>query len=177
MRRSLLGATLFSVVAGCSFDPERAHLIDSLGDEKPGVPPGPLHRSGQPCVACHDGGGPGSSVFSFGGTVYQSLAGPAPLSDALVRFIDATGRKYETGTNCGGNFFVMKDDYNPSFPVWVKLVFGMVDGKPANFNMGSPIYREGSCTKCHADAPGRESVGHVYISENPIVLPSRPCTQ
>jgi hypothetical protein len=161
-------------------DPVRTNAIDALGDEKPGVPAGPRHRPGQPCVLCHDGSGPGNTVFSFAGTVYQTPSLKVPLGDALVKFIDAAGKKYQTGANCAGNFFVMKAEYEPTYPVWVKLVFGFQvtptnPHEPIEHAMGSPIYREGSCASCHADKPGAESVGRVYFLPDGAPLPTEPC--
>ena len=180
--RTFLLAALPILLAACG-DPVRQKAIDSLGGEQRGVPAGPLHRGGQPCVLCHDGSGPGSSVFSLAGTVYQTpgamLPKPVPLANALVKFIDSAGRKHQAGTNCAGNFFVMQADYDPSFPVWVKLEFGFqVQGNmhvPIEQAMGSPIYREGSCAKCHGDKADAESAGRVYFAPDGVPFPPAAC--
>ena len=161
----LVGA---SWALGACSDPVRDSEISALGGEQPGIPKGPLHRAGQPCVLCHDGSGPGQSVFSLAGTVYQAPGSPLPLDGALVRFIDSNGTKHETATNCVGNFFVMQSDYDPVFPVWVKLQYGRVGPTPVTVQMSSPIYREGSCAHCHADKPATESAGHVYFAPAPF---------
>jgi len=160
----LLSSALLA--AACGVDPVRDDAIDALGGEAPGVEPGPLHRPGQPCVLCHDGGGPGETEFSLAGTVYQIQGRSTPLPDAIVRFIDSRGRQYRTATNCAGNFFVMKEDYDPEFPVWVKLDFAGVEQV-----MGSPIFREGSCAACHTAKPGKESAGPVYVAPTDVPFP------
>jgi hypothetical protein len=179
MRSILLVCSVWSVcivLAACD-DPIRQQSIDSLGGEQPGVPKGPLHRPGQPCNVCHDGNGPGSSVFSFAGTVYQTPGTKVPLANALVRLVDSAGKKYDTATNCAGNFFVMEADYAASFPVWTKVVFGVQPGgAPLERVMGSPIYREGSCAKCHGDKEGPESAGKVsFAPDGALSLPTEPC--
>jgi hypothetical protein len=74
-------------------DPVRDEAIEILGPESPSVEAGPRHRPGQPCVGpCHDGGGPGDSVFSLGGTVYRTSDRLDPLPDALLHFIDSAGQ-------------------------------------------------------------------------------------
>lgn len=168
--RGLLFAGAFLAVA-CG-DPVRDDAISALGREAPGVKPGPLHRPGQPCVLCHDGSGPGDSVFSLGGTVYQNPADRTPLANALVKVIDSKGNTYQTATNCAGNFFVLESDFQPAYPMWVKLVFGQAGPGPLEIKMGSAIFREPSCGKCHTDPVGRESVGHVYFA--PVGVPFPP---
>ena len=169
MRQSalLLPALLAALLpAACGVDPVREEAIDALGGEVAGVEPGPLHRPGQPCVLCHDGDGPGGAVFSLAGTIHQIQNRPAPLPDAIVRFVDSRGRQHRTATNCAGNFFVMREDYDPEFPVWVKLEFGGVEQA-----MGSPIFREGSCAACHTPKPGKESAGPVYFAPTDVPFP------
>lgn len=156
----------------CSSDPVKSHLIESLGGEAPGVPEGPLHRAGQPCVACHQESGPADTVFSLAGTVYQDPTSTKPLPDARIHFIDASGKTYDTGANCAGNFFVMAADYSPSWPVWTSVIFGVADGQPVEVPMESPIYREGSCAMCHQDGDPIEHVVHVYFA--PAQLPVPP---
>ena len=158
------------MVAGCA-DPVHDERVHALGGEQPGIPPGPLHRPGQPCNDCHDGRGPGNVVFSFAGTVYRTADATTPLVGARVRFQDSSAQKYETATNCSGNFFVLVEDFRPEWPVWVKVEYGGLEQM-----MGSPTYREGSCARCHRDPPGPSSVGHVYFgpSEFPFPPPSCP---
>lgn len=166
MRRGFLALGAVGLLASCSADPFMDDAISHLGGERPGVEPGPLHRPGQPCLVCHGGDGPGDTEFSLAGTVYQNEGSRVPLADAYVRFIDSAGRKYRTATNCAGNFFVMRGEYEPEFPVWVKMEFG-----GATQAMGSPIYREGSCAACHDGAPDRNSPGPVYFAPEGIPFP------
>jgi hypothetical protein len=167
------------VLVACSSDPLHTHTVDGLGGETPGVPEGALHRPGQPCLACHGTAGPADSEFIFGGTVYQDqmTKKPLPLPDARVHLVDANGKAYDTGTNCAGNFFVLSSDFHPVYPVWVKVFFGVAAGQPVFANMHSPIYRDGSCADCHGDPAGTESVGHVYLSPVPILIPTSPSCQ
>jgi hypothetical protein len=162
-----------AALSACS-DPVHTHQVDALGGEQPGVPEGPLHRPGQPCNVCHGEYGPADSEFAFAGTVYVDSVGKVPLPDARVTLIDAKGKTYETGANCVGNFFIMKTDYQPTWPVWTTIFYGMMGGQPIPKEMSSPIQREGSCATCHADPPSVEAVGHVYLSEDQIVLPPSP---
>lgn len=167
----LAGALATLTAAGCS-DPVVDDAIDALGPEAPGVPQGPLHRAGQPCVLCHSSGGPGELEMSFGGTVYQYPGDPRPLAGAFVDFIDSKGATYTTGTNCAGNFFVQPADYSPHFPVWITLRYG---GIPVE--MSSPIFREGSCAACHVEPKGVDSAGQVYFApDTSFPFPPDGCT-
>jgi len=169
-KRALLAIALFSSFSACS-DPVHDDAVDDLGPEADGVSPGPLHRAGQPCVRpCHAGSGPGDSVFSLGGTVYKSQGTLEPLPDAIMRFIDSDGRRYQTGTNCAGNFFVDARDYEPHWPLWVGIEFGGVVSP-----MTSPIFREGSCANCHFDPADQTSAGHVYFAPQPLDFPAGGC--
>jgi hypothetical protein len=183
MRTPLLAvvAVVAWPLAACG-DPVRQSALDALGGETNGVPKGPLHRGGQPCLLCHGGEGPGNTVFSLAGTVYQTPSTKIPLANALVKVIDATGKEHEAGTNCAGNFFIMRADYEPSYPVWTKLEYGFTvlpsgAHQPISQPMGSPIYREGSCGKCHEDATGAESPGRVYFAPNGFPFPAEACPQ
>jgi hypothetical protein len=175
-RLLLAGAALASLVGSACSDPVRSGKIDALGGETPGIPAGPLHRGGQPCLVCHDGNGPGGGNFSFAGTVYEDQKHARPISDVIVRLIDVKNHQYEAATNCAGNFFVMKADYNPEFPVWVRLQFGESGGMPLPaVPMGTPIYREGSCATCHVDLAGTDSAGRVFLAPVPINAPNAGC--
>ena len=173
-RRAHIALAALVLLPACSSDPVRSRLIDSLGGEESGVAKGPLHRPGQPCIACHGSNGPADTEFSLAGTVYQDETSKKALPDARVHLIDANGKLYDTATNCAGNFFVMNADYHPAYPVWVKVFFGTSDGQPVSQEMGSPIYREGSCATCHGDPAGTEAVGHVYLSPAPLAIPASP---
>jgi hypothetical protein len=119
---------------------------------------------------CHDGNGPGTMVFSFAGTVYKYEETNEPLANAIVRLADAKNHQHVTGTNCAGNFFVQKTDFDPIYPVWVRLDFGEFPTE-----MTSPIYREGSCAACHSDPPTPISAGHVFLVNQGVDLPGGSC--
>jgi hypothetical protein len=167
-RLLLISAAL--ALTGCN-DPVHSQMEDALGGEVPGVPRGPLHRPGQPCLVCHGGEGPGNPTFSLAGTVVQNQGSIFPLANALVKFIDSAGKKYETATNCAGNFFVMPEDYTPVYPAWVKIAFGTAGAGPVEQIMGSPIYREGSCAGCHAPSAGPDAAGPVYFAPAGVPFP------
>ena len=155
---------------GCS-DPVHDDGVEALGPEAPGVPEGPLHRPGQPCVApCHDGAGPADNVFSVGGTVYQTNDGLEPLPDALLHFIDSTRREFWVASNCAGNFFIDERDFAPNYPLWVTIEFGGLE-----VPMTTPIFREGGCAVCHFDPAGTNTAGHVYLIPGPFDFPENGC--
>lgn len=169
-RACFLGALVPSWLFACS-DPVVDDARDALGPEQPGVPTGPLHRPGQPCVLCHSKSGPGELVMRFGGTVYKYPAVAEPLAGAIVEFTDSDARTYTAATNCAGNFFVQPRDFDPSYPVWVKLLFGGIE-----VEMSSPIFREGSCAGCHAPETSPSSPGQVYFAPDPtIAFPPDGC--
>ncbi|MFP6683147.1 MAG: hypothetical protein VB934_00470 [Polyangiaceae bacterium] len=166
--RHILGP-LALCAAGCA-DPIRSDLLQSLGEEQAGLDAGPLHRAGQPCLACHGGEGDGQMVFSVAGTIYQQPDGAVPLANAIVHMADSAGDRYQSATNCAGNFFIQEKDYAPVYPAWVWIEFGGVF-----VPMNSPIFREGSCATCHAGEASDVSVAGVYFSELDLDYPSAGC--
>jgi hypothetical protein len=122
MRALITGLNLL-LVAACG-DPTHDDAVSALGAEKPGVPPGPLHRPGQPCLTCHGEDGPASYRLSFGGTVYAYLDGDAPGAGAAVRVLDAKHRTFDVAANCVGNFWIPKGDFAPTFPVTAAVTIG-----------------------------------------------------
>jgi hypothetical protein len=109
-------------------------------------------------------------VFSLAGTAYRSPGSRTPLPGAIVGFVDSALRKHQAATNCAGNFFVLEDDFDPVWPVWTKLRYGGIE-QP----MGSPLFREGSCAKCHVDPAGQTSAGPVYLVPDDFPLPPSTC--
>ena len=87
--------------------------------------------------------------------------------NAQVQMTDALGRTYTATTNQAGNFYLVKEQFDPVYPMFVKLCTG--DGcdplaSPPTANpMKTHIGREGSCAACHQDPEGRELVGHVFL--------------
>jgi hypothetical protein len=108
--------------------------------------------------------------FSVAGTVYRYKDSLDPLANAIIRLIDSRGRSAFTGTNCAGNFFLQPSDYGPEFPIWVTIEFG---GIPSD--MSTPIFRDGSCARCHSDPAGEESFGHAYFIDSALELPGSGC--
>ena len=70
LARLPVGLTLLATLAACDTDPVHSSAVDALGPEVAGVPKGPYHRAGQPCVTCHGGEGPASQQFVMAGTVF-----------------------------------------------------------------------------------------------------------
>ena len=61
---------VFSTIAialGACVDETHELQVQALGGEAPGVPKGPLHRPGQPCLVCHGEAGPASPSSSSPG--------------------------------------------------------------------------------------------------------------
>jgi hypothetical protein len=170
-RRALLACALVAACAGCA-DPVHDNLVASLGPEDPNVPPGPLHRPGQPCLACHDGSGPAAMSMIFGGTAYEYFDQTAPLVAAKVLFTDATNLEYVTTTNCAGNFWVQTVDWSPTFPVHVQLLYGASSPQ----NMRTHIGRATSCATCHSGTESQSTTAHVYFDgDDTMMFPPSGC--
>jgi hypothetical protein len=152
-------------------DPVPDAAVAALGPENSAVPPGPLHRPGQPCLVCHVAGGR-APAFSLGGTVFVDVTGKAPVGNVDVIILDAANRTYTSQTNCAGNFYVLPSEFAPTYPYWATLRAGTVQR-----DMDSPSYRDGSCAACHAGAPGPASAGVVYLIDDPTTetIPPNQC--
>ena len=161
-RASPSAALLIATLLACA-DPVLDQAIDALGPEAPGVPPGPLHRPGQPCVLCHGEAGD-APPFLLAGTVYVDAHSLTPIDDVRVDFIDSSGSAFSTTTNCAGNFFVRPQEYPAASPLWVSMRRDEVLRE-----METPIYRDGSCAGCHDDPVGSASAGHVFLIDDPEV--------
>jgi hypothetical protein len=174
MRPVMLSALLAAaaLLGACHPDPVHSDKVAAQGPEDPGIPTGPLHRAGQPCLVCHGDAGPASMVMSFAGTLYQDSKSRKPLEGAIVQVFDSAGHKTATATNCMGNFFIQKRSFDPVWPAWVQVQYA---GQPVQMN--SPIFRDGSCADCHHDPPSRASAGHVYYAPQgvPMNFPAGGC--
>jgi hypothetical protein len=157
MKRAWL--LLFAAVAVGSCDPVHDDAVTALGGETPGVPPGPLHRPGQPCLVCHDGAS-GPPAFSMAVTVFLYANSTAQAAiGATVTLEDKDGTTTTATTNDVGNFFLTPAAYSPVYPVHVKsLAQGGV-----SVAMHSHIGGNGSCAGCHVDPEAPDSPGHVYL--------------
>ena len=147
---------------GCG-DPVRDRAIAALGSERPGVPTGPLHRPGQPCLLCHSDSG-GEEPFLVAGTVYIFRDSAMPIDGVKVNLFDSAGHQFTTSTNCAGNFIVRPGDFALNTPFWVNLQRDDVIRE-----MDTAIYREGSCAGCHSDPAGPAAAGHVFLIDDPTI--------
>ncbi len=154
-----LGAAL--VLAGC-VDETHELQVQALGGETSGVPRGPLHRPGQPCLVCHGGEGPASSTFLMAGTVYAVQDEPAPAVGASVQIEDINGSFYTLSTNAAGNFFIRPSDWSLTYPAQAQVTLGS-----SIQLMGTHINRDGSCADCHALTPSPTSPGRVFAALAP----------
>jgi hypothetical protein len=146
-------------------DTEHQDQVQALGSEHPGVPPGPSHRPGQPCLTCHGGSGPASLQFSAGGTVYQYQNDTShPAVGALVQIQDIDGKTWTVKANDAGNFFVTLQDFQPHYPT--QMTVTAPDGSVTQ-RMTSIVNRDGSCADCHTLTEGPTSPGPVFVAFAP----------
>jgi hypothetical protein len=150
---------------GCN-DPGHDDDVKSLGDETPGVPPGPLHRPGQPCLTCHGGDGPADSEFSVAGTVYLLQSQGVPVENAVVTMEDVNGIAGNAVTNAAGSFWVNADTWRPTYPMQVHVKYLNVTAR-----MNGTIGRAGSCANCHQNSAAQYSTsqtssGRIYIARS-----------
>lgn len=169
----VLGITLViaGVMGACS-DPVHDGRLKALGPERNDIPVGEYHRAGQQCVLCHSSDGPASGKpFSIAGTVFAQPGNAVGVGGVTVAFTDAAGSQKTVVTNCVGNFYLRPSEWDPAFPVLVRIFKG-----DRSKTMQSQIGRERSCGFCHHDPvepPGQfrntildpqfSSVGHIYL--------------
>lgn len=144
---ALTGAALLA----CSGDPAQSDAIKALGKEKGAA--NETHRAGQPCGLCHQAGGAASSDFSVAGTVFAAQGSLVGVDGARIDLVDSKGTTPPLDkpvlTNCVGNFFVRRSDWDPAYPVAVRISKGSVSR-----TMRSAISRASSCAECHkAEVP------------------------
>jgi hypothetical protein len=164
---ALGGTCVAAALAWACSDPVHDARVAALGDENPGVPTGPNHRPGQPCLTCHGGNGPSSLELSVAGTIFQSAAPDSPpLAGGTVTIFDAIqladgGVPQIAATNAAGNFYIPRSSWTPFFPLHdISVTF---PGAPAPTMMHTNVGRDGSCGTCHFDPKGTDSHGHVYF--------------
>jgi hypothetical protein len=175
--------------AGCA-DPVHDDAVALLGPEDPNVPVGPLHRAGQPCLVCHDGGGPASLVFGTAGTIFQDgvnvFPNAVPMAGATVTMTDPNGLVTQVETNCAGNFYVEQADWaaaGVAFPMHVG-----VSWRSVSTTMISHMGKETSCAQCHiyvvpgtnGDPPtagmdGPANVSQIYLNFDVLSPPPPSC--
>src|SRR3984957_22477 len=105
-RRGAALALVSGLLLAACVDETHDLQVQALGPEAPGVPRGPLHRPGQPCLVCHGGSGPASHQFSVAGTAFAVESLTTPLPTAVVTLGDAHDASVSLGSNQAGNFFV-----------------------------------------------------------------------
>lgn len=142
-----------------SCDPVHDNAVDALGGEAPGVPKGPTHRPGQPCVTCHDGSLGSPEHFTVAGTIFLNQEDKTPASGATVNLLSADGTPFSASTNSVGNFFVTPQQFTPVYPMKVTVDY---NGRPPA-KMTSHVGRDGSCADCHTDPAGPTSAGHIFV--------------
>jgi hypothetical protein len=152
----------FGTATSCG-DPVHSEEVTALGPETPGVREGPEHRPGQPCLACHGSGG-AKPQLSIAGTVYAyGEKKTIPEEGVVVDITDVRGKKppFTVKTNRAGGFYVRTPEWEPVYPVRVKLI---KNGK--ELSMKSRIHGQGSCAGCHhGDVGTASSVPAVYWRE------------
>jgi hypothetical protein len=156
--KSIAFGVLAAACALGACDPVRSSAVDALGGEAPGVPHGPNHRPGQPCLLCHDGKFGDAREFSVAGTVFENAGSKQGMSGVTVTLTDADGKKGTMRTNTAGNFYAAPSEWTPRYPVKVALSFG-----DKTVQMTSHVGRDGSCAGCHFDPQGPDTPGHVYF--------------
>ncbi len=160
----LAWVVLLSAVAVASCDPVIDDEIAALGPEAPGVPRGPLHRPGQPCLLCHDGALGDPQRFTIAGTVFQTTGSRDAAVGVTVNVVDANGASYALSTNAAGNFYVTPDQYDPTFPLAFDLTFDGLRVQMQTLVGGNgTVEANGACASCHYDPAGPSSPGHVAL--------------
>lgn len=153
----------FAVAASACVDESHELEVQALGDESPGVPKGPLHRPGQPCLVCHGEGGPASTEFVMAGTVFESQGKTDPATGAGVLIEDVMGSTYTATTNEVGNFYITPGQWSPTMPLQVQVSQGKDEQ-----SMLTHIGRAGSCADCHTPTPSPSSPGPIYVVSAPL---------
>jgi hypothetical protein len=165
MVKNILLAMLVAGALSCSLDPVHDEAQSDLGDEAPGVDPGPNHRPGQPCLICHDG--TTAPQWSVAGTIYGVLGSSGGLSGATVNLTDANFSTFAATSNDVGNFWVEASRWQPTYPVKVAVTYRSITA-----TMTTIVGRDGSCAGCHANPASRISPGPVYVAPTAALLSS-----
>jgi hypothetical protein len=167
---------LAGIGSSCNLDPVHRNEVNELGAEQGADYPvtSQYHRPGEPCALCHSDKGPADTIFALGGTVFW---GPDSYNNrvdkAYVRILDANKTERCFVTNCNGNFYVTKGDFEKiTFPLLVSVERTKDPGKDETTfqlrRMTGHIGREASCATCHIQglrdfgSPGQV---HLFDSE------------
>jgi hypothetical protein len=152
----LLGA----LAVGASCDPVQDSAVAALGGEAPDVRRGPLHRPGQPCLLCHDGALGDPPAFTVAGTVFETASGAGGANGATVSLVDANGSTFSAVTNTAGNFYIVPQEWSPTFPMTVTVT----TSASVTLTMHTDVGRDGSCAACHVNPAGPSSPGQVCVT-------------
>jgi hypothetical protein len=159
-----LAALLALIAVAPACDPVVDDAIAALGPETPGIPRGPLHRPGQPCLLCHDGALGDPQRFTVAGTVFQTTSARTAAPSVSVNLIDATGASAVLSTNAAGNFYATPGQYDPTFPLRVCLTSdGLTVQMETLVEGNGTVEPNGACASCHFDPAGPSSPGHVAL--------------
>ncbi|AKV02281.1 hypothetical protein AKJ09_08944 [Labilithrix luteola] len=156
---AIVAIVLGVALASCD-DPVHSDAVDALGPEVAGIPRGPRHRAGQPCLTCHGGDGPGSPDFSFGGTVFLVRGGTQGVPGVTVLLKDARGATIARSTNEVGNFYIQKSEWSPVFPVFATISYAGEE-RP----MATRIGGSGSCATCHRGSGDAQHMPGVFLRD------------
>jgi hypothetical protein len=159
-KRDVLSTCFVGLLLLSCSDPVHDNAVQSLGPEDPLVGPGPDHRPGQPCLACHGGAGPAIARFVVGGTVYATQGGRQPADRALVQIEDVDGHIVIATTNSAGNFYVSVGESELRYPTQVAVSSSKGDQTSQMFSLSN---RDGSCADCHLSPAGPTSPGPVFV--------------
>ena len=152
-------SVLLVVVGAACLDQVQSDEEAAQGGETPGIAPGPRHRAGQNCTACHGPVGGEGPEISVGGTVYKSRLSDEPAVDATVFIVDANKDVRKFTTNDVGNFHAPKESWDPVFPLKIVVEYGA-----CREEMFSLSRRDGGCGKCHEKKEDgtREKMPRIY---------------
>jgi mono/diheme cytochrome c family protein len=172
---AVLAALLAAFAAGCE-SPIEDDLIEAQGPEVAGLEEGAFHRYGQQCFACHGGYGPGPEM-AFAGTLFATPDDDIPVQAATITITDATGDTRATVSNCAGNFYVLKESWDPVYPLRAEIECILPTDDPDAVPerrrnvMATRINRDGGCNSCHQKGPANaDSVGQLYcMPEQPDI--------
>ncbi len=153
-----------SLLVAC--DPVHDNAKAALGGEVDGVPHGPLHRPGQPCIVCHDGALGDPPRFTIAGTLYETPGAKVPVEGATVVVTDVNDAGARLETNSAGNFYAHATDYDPTFPVIATVVGpqGQVVKMQTLILGNGSIEPNGACASCHFDPAGPNATGHLCLA-------------
>lgn len=169
----LLSAVIMLVGFAACFDKVQADEEAAQGSETPGIGPGPRHRAGQNCTACHGPVGGEGPEISVGGTVYRTKEAEIPAVGAKVFVTDNTNVTREFTTNDVGNFHAPKESWDPVFPLKIVVEYAE-EGVACREEMFSVIRRDGGCGKCHSrnDKGDRENMPRIYAIKEGCEAPT-----